>query len=77
MFIVSIVICIFVLMFYVTFASGELQPWATATTDEYQHVLNTPITSRDVSQGTGLNENNIDDLTDRLKAEIQTEKAAE
>lgn len=64
-------------MFYVWFASGELQPWASVTTDEYQHVLNTPIASRDVSVGAGLNENNIDDLTDRLKAEIQTEKAAE
>ncbi|CAF1172595.1 unnamed protein product [Adineta steineri] len=76
-FIISILICILVLMFYTFFASGELQPWATANTDEYQHVLNTPIASRDVSQGTGLNENNIDDLTDRLKAEIQHENNTE
>ncbi|UJR08726.1 hypothetical protein I4U23_012983 [Adineta vaga] len=76
-FIVSILICIFVLMFYTSFASGELQPWARVNTDEYQHVLNTPLASRDVSQGAGLNENNIDDLTDRLKAEIQTEKPTE
>jgi hypothetical protein len=64
-------------MFYTFFASGELQPWATHNTDEYQHVLNNPISSRDVSQGTGLNETNLDDLTDRLKAEIQNENNPE
>jgi len=64
-------------MFYTFFASGELQPWARVNIDEYQHVLNNPISSRDVSQGTGLNENNIDDLTDRLKAEIQKEDSTE
>lgn len=60
-------------MFYTFFASGELQAWAKNSTDEYQHVLNNPIASRDVSQSAGLNENNLDQLTDRLKAEIQTE----
>jgi hypothetical protein len=60
-------------MFYTFFASGELQPWASTNTDEYQHVLNNPISSRDVSQAMSLNENNIDDLTDRLKAEIKNE----
>jgi hypothetical protein len=64
-------------MFYAFFASGELQPWAKDHTDEYQQVLNRPIASRDVSQGTGFNENNLDDLTDRLKAEIQTETKPE
>jgi hypothetical protein len=67
-------ISILVLMFYTFFAAGELQPWASNDTDEYQHVLTNPISSRDISQGTGLNENTIDDLTDRLKAEIQNEK---
>ncbi|CAF1098214.1 unnamed protein product [Adineta ricciae] len=76
-FIISIVICVFVLMFYTSFASGELQPWARVHSDEYQHVLSTPIASRDPSQAAGLNDNNIDDLTDRLKAEIQTEQPAE
>ena len=70
-------ISVLVLMFYTFFAAGELQPWARVNTDEYQHVLNNPISSRDVSQVTGLNENNIDDLTDRLKAEIQNENNAE
>jgi hypothetical protein len=64
-------------MFYTFFAAGELQTWASTNTDEYQHVLNNPISSRDVSQTTGLNENNIDDLTDRLKAEIKNENNAE
>jgi hypothetical protein len=64
-------------MFYTFFAAGELQPWASGNTDEYQHVLNNPISSRDVSQAMGLNENNIDDLTDRLKAEIQNENNTE
>ena len=73
----SIVICILVMMFYTFFAAGELQPWASNSTDEYQHVLNHPISSRDVSQGQGLNENNIDELTDRLRAEIQEEKSVE
>ena len=64
-------------MFYTFFASGELQPWASSNTDEYQHVLTNPISSRDVSQNAGLNESNIDDLTDRLKAEIQNENTTE
>jgi hypothetical protein len=64
-------------MFYTFFASGELQLWASNTTDEHQHVLNQPISSRDVSQGTGLNESHIDELTDRIKAEIQNENNAE
>lgn len=64
-------------MFYTFFASGELQAWAKNNTDEYQHVLNNPIASRDISQGTGLNENNLDQLTDRLKAEIQNESKPE
>lgn len=63
-------------MFYSFFASGDLQNWATNNNDEYQHVLNNPISSRDVSQGTGLNEHNLDDLTDRIKAEIQNENEA-
>jgi hypothetical protein len=68
---------ILVLIFYTCFASGELQPWASNNTDEYQPVLNKTIPSRDVSQGTDLNENNIDDLTDRLKGEIQNKKSTE
>jgi hypothetical protein len=64
-------------MFYTFFAAGELQSWASNNTDEYQHVLTNPISSRDVSQGINLNENNIDNLTDRLKAEIQNENNAE
>lgn len=76
-FIISILISILVLMFYTFFASGELQSWAKNNNDEYQHVLNNPIASRDISQGTGLNENNLDELTDRLKAEIENENRAE
>ena len=60
-------------MFYSFFASGELQAWASTNTDEYQHVLNNPMSSRDVSQTSRLNEHAIDDLTDRLKAEIKNE----
>lgn len=69
----AIAICIFALMFYSFLASGELQSWTMGNVDEYQHVLNKPISSRDVSQGTGLNEHNLDDLTDRIKAEIQND----
>ena len=64
-------------MFYTFFASGELQTWASVNTDEYQNVLNNPISSRDASQAMSLNENNLDDLTDRLKAEIQNENNTE
>lgn len=63
-------------MFYSFFASGDLQDWVTNHNDEYQHVLNNPISSRDISQGTGLNEHNLDDLTDRIKAEIQNDNEA-
>jgi hypothetical protein len=66
-----------VLVFYTVFASGELQPWASNNTNEYQHVLKNPVASPDVSQGTSLNENHIDYLTDRLKAEIQKEKSTQ
>lgn len=64
----SILICILVLMFYTFFADGDLQPWAKSNTDEYEHVLNPPLSSRDGSQSAGLN-----DLTDRLREEIQVE----
>ncbi|CAF5130889.1 unnamed protein product, partial [Rotaria magnacalcarata] len=72
-FIISILICVLAIMFYTFFAAGELQIWASNSADEYQHVLNNPISSRDISEGSGLNEKNIDDLTDRLKAEIHDE----
>jgi hypothetical protein len=59
-------------MFYTFFASGDLQVWASNTTDEHQHVLNNSVSSRDTSQHAGINEsNNINDLTDRLRAEIR------
>ena len=57
-------------MFYTSFAAGELQPWAYSDGDEYQRVLNNHISTRDVNERAGFNENNIDDLTDLLKAEI-------
>ncbi|CAF3309274.1 unnamed protein product [Rotaria socialis] len=76
-FIISILICVLAIMFYTFFAAGELQVWASNSADEYQHVLNNPISSRDISERSGLNEKNIDDLTDRLKAEIHDEKNAE
>ena len=76
---ISILICVLVLMFYTFFASGDLQTWASMeNNDEYQHVLTSnPNLSRDVSQNTGLNEHHIDDLTDRLRAEIRDETSAE
>ncbi|CAF1558772.1 unnamed protein product [Rotaria sp. Silwood1] len=77
MFMISIMICILVLMFYTFFAGGELQPWALHNDDEYQHVFNNAAASRDVDERTGLNENKIDDLTDRLKAEIHHENNTE
>ena len=67
---ISILICVLVLMFYTFFASGELQSWASKNNMEYQHVLTNRITPQNVSQETS---NNIDDLTDRLKAEMRPE----
>ena len=65
-------------MFYTFFASGDLQSWASNSSDEYQHVLtHSAGVSRDVSQSAGLNESHLDDLTDRIRAEIREEKAAE
>ncbi|CAF2744252.1 unnamed protein product [Rotaria sp. Silwood2] len=77
LFMISILICILVLMFYTFFAAGDLQPWASNDNGEYQHVLNNSTSSRDVNERTSFNENNIDDLTDRLKAEIHDEKETE
>ncbi|CAF5226403.1 unnamed protein product, partial [Rotaria magnacalcarata] len=54
-------------MFYTFFAAGELQIWAPNSADEYQHVLNNPISSQNISERSGLNEKNIGDLTDRLQ----------
>lgn len=69
----SILICIFVLMFFTFFASGDLQSWASNTSEEYQHVLtHSAGVSRDVSQSAGL-----DELTDRIRAEIHEEKSIE
>ena len=64
----SISICILVLMFYSFFGAGDLQAWATQNPEEYEHVLNPPLSSRDGSQSAALNE-----LTDRLREEIQVE----
>lgn len=66
---ISILISVLVLMFYTFFASGDLQSWALTENDEYQHVLTNATSSRDISQSA-----TIDDLTDRLRAEIRDEK---
>ncbi|CAF0886174.1 unnamed protein product [Rotaria sordida] len=76
-FMISILICILVLMFYTFFAAGDLQSWAINDNGEYQHVFNNSASSRDAGERTSVNESNIDDLTDRLKAEIHDEKVAE
>ncbi|CAF2051147.1 unnamed protein product [Rotaria magnacalcarata] len=53
-FIISIVICVLAIGFYMIFAAGELQPWALNNNNEYEPVLNNPISSQD------LNENNTE-----------------
>ncbi|CAF1626087.1 unnamed protein product [Rotaria magnacalcarata] len=68
-FIISIVICALALGCYLCFAAGELQPWALNNNDEYQAVLNYPVSSRDFSERSVLNANNNDHLTDRLIVE--------
>ncbi|CAF4355951.1 unnamed protein product, partial [Rotaria magnacalcarata] len=77
LFTISILICVLAIMFYTFFAAGELQIWASNSADEYQHVLNNPISSQNISERSGLNEKNIGDLTDRLQVEIHDKNNAE
>ncbi|CAF1942075.1 unnamed protein product [Rotaria magnacalcarata] len=76
-FIISILIFALTIGFYMIFAAGELQIWALNSADEYQHILNSSISSRNISERNSLIEKNIYDLTDRLKAEIHAENNAE
>ncbi|CAF1631641.1 unnamed protein product [Rotaria magnacalcarata] len=77
LFTISILICVLAIMFYTFFAAGELQIWVSNSADEYQHVLNNPISSQNISERSGLNEKNIGDLTDRLQVEIHDKNNAE
>ncbi|CAF2135580.1 unnamed protein product [Rotaria magnacalcarata] len=76
-FIISILIFALTIGFYMIFAAGELQIWALNSADEYQHILDSSISSRNISERNSLIEKNIYDLTDRLKAEIHAENNAE
>ncbi len=51
-------------MVFTFFASADLQPWVNDTSDEYQSVLNKTKASE---------ENNIDDLTNRLRSELNSD----
>ena len=48
------------LVFYIVFAGGELQPWALGDSDEYEPVLNNPMSSPNANERSGLNENNAE-----------------
>ncbi|CAF4540356.1 unnamed protein product, partial [Rotaria magnacalcarata] len=44
-FVISMVIGVLALAFYIVFAGGELQTWAWGSSNEYEPVLNNPISS--------------------------------
>ncbi|CAF3335679.1 unnamed protein product [Rotaria socialis] len=51
-FIIPIFISVAALMFYTFFGAGELQLWASNSSDEHQRVMNNPVVSRDISEHT-------------------------
>ncbi len=52
-------------MVFIFLASANVQPWVNDNSDEYQSVLNKTKASE---------ENNIDELTNRLRSELNSDE---
>ncbi|CAF2064878.1 unnamed protein product [Rotaria magnacalcarata] len=59
-FVISMVIGVLALAFYIVFAGGELQTWAWGSSNEYEPVLNNPISSPNANESSVLDENNTE-----------------